>query len=254
MRENRLRRLKDAGTLIVNGWMSIGSSYAAEILGHQGFDSVTVDCQHGMIGFETLVAMLQGISASPAIPLVRPSKNDPAEIMRCLDAGAYGVICPMISNAEDAARLVDACRYPPVGTRSYGPSRGILYGGTDYVAGANDEILVLAMVETAEGLEKVDEIVATPGLDGIYVGPNDLGLSLGRSPECESRDPVMMDAVGRILASVLAQGKMAGIFCSGGPGAAQRVAQGFHLVTPGNDAMALRAATAAAITAARAPG
>ena len=240
MRKNVIREMKAAGRPIVNAWLSIGSSYSAEIVAHQGFDAVTVDRQHGMMGFETAVAMLQAISTTRAVPLARPSCNDAAEIMRLLDAGAYGIICPMISTRADAQRLVDCCRYPPVGKRSFGPARGLLYGGPDYLAHANDEIVVLAMIETAEGLENVAEIMATPGIDGVYIGPNDLALALGRPPVVESDDPLIVDAIARIRVATTSRGLIAGIFCSGARAAAARVSEGFDLVTPGNDAGALR--------------
>ena len=150
----------------------------------------------------------------------------------------------MISTPGEAAAFVSACRYPPVGTRSFGPSRGLLYGGPDYAARANDEILTLGMIETAEGLANLDAIVATPGLDGIYVGPNDLALALGCDPKVESDDPIMTEAITRIRAATAAAGKISGIFCSGGAGAARRLSEGFDLVTPGNDAMLLKAAIA----------
>lgn len=251
MRANTVKSLKSAGTPIVNAWLSIGSSYSAEMVAAQGFDAVTVDCQHGMIGFETALTMLQAISTTSAIPFVRPSRNDPAEIMRFLDAGAYGIICPMISSAAEAAALVSACRYPPLGTRSYGPARGLLYGGSDYVAHANDEIVVLAMIETAAGLDALDAIVATPGLDGLYIGPNDLALALGHAAVPESDAPEMMAAIARVVSATRAHGKLSGIFCSGAAGAARRIGEGFDLVTPGNDATLLRAAMAAAVTGSR---
>lgn len=251
MRANRVRELKAAGAPIVNAWLSSPSAYAAEVIAHQGFDAVTVDCQHGMIGFETALAMLQAISSTPAIPLVRPAANDPAQIMRLLDAGAYGVICPMISSPEAAAQLVAACRYPPQGARSFGPARGVLYGGADYLERANEEILVLAMIETSEGLDKLDAILATPGLDGIYVGPNDLALALGRAPAAESEDPVVAEAIAGILAATRDAGLLAGIFCSNGAAAARRLADGFHLVTPGNDMALLRQVMAREEAAAR---
>ena len=249
MRRNVLRDLKSADKPIVNAWLSIGSSYCAEIVAHGGYDAVTVDCQHGMMGFDVALTMLQAISTTSAIPLVRPSRNDPAEIMRWLDAGAYGLICPMISTRAEAEAFVAACRYPPLGNRSFGPSRGLLYGGADYAAKANQEILVLGMIETREGLDNLDAIVATPGLDGIYIGPNDLALALGRDPKPESEDPVMIEAIERVRASTVATGGVAGIFCSGGAGAAQRVREGFDLVTPGNDAMLLKGAIAASFQA-----
>lgn len=247
MRPNTLRALKAAGTPILNAWLSIPSAFAAEIVAHGGFNAVTVDCQHGLMGYETAVAMMQAIATTDAIPLVRPSQNEPAEIMRLLDGGAYGLICPLISTRAQAEAFVAACRYPPLGGRSIGPARGLLYGGPDYLAHANDEILALAMIETAEGLENLEAIVATPGLDGIYVGPNDLAMSLGRTPVPESDDPVVVEAIARIQAAVAAAGKLSGIFCSGGPGAARRLREGFDLVTPGNDAGLLKAALAQAV-------
>ncbi len=254
MRLNKLRALKSAGVPIINAWLSIGSSYAAEAIAHQGFDAATVDCQHGMIGFETALTMLQAISTTDAVPLVRPAALDPAAIMRFLDAGAYGVICPMISTAADAQALVRACRYPPHGNRSCGPARGLLYGGADYVEHANAELLVIAMIETSEGLENLDAILAVPGLDGIYVGPNDLSLALGYRPENESAVPVVRDAIELVRARTVAAGHIAGIFCSDGNAAAMRIAQGFDLVTPGNDAALLRNAMRTAVTQSRGAG
>ena len=247
MRRNILRDRRAAGEPIVNAWLSIGSSYLAEIVANGGYHAVTVDRQHGMMGFDTALAMLQAISTTGAVPLVRPARNDPGEMMRYLDAGAYGLICPMISTPAEAAAFVSACRYPPQGTRSFGPSRGLLYGGADYALHANNEILTLAMIETAEGLRNLDGIVATAGLDGIYVGPNDLALALGCSPRAESDDPTMIEAVERIRSAVSAAGKISGIFCSGGAGAAQRLREGFDLVTPGNDATMLKAGIAEAV-------
>ena len=240
MRGNKLRELKAAGRPIVNAWLSIGSSYAAEMVAHQGFDAVTVDRQHGMMGFETTVAMLQAISTTAAVPLVRPSQNDPAEIMRLLDAGAYGVICPMISSREEAQSLIQACRYPPMGRRSFGPARGLLYGGADYALHANKEILVLAMIETADALKNLEQILATPGLDGIYIGPNDLAMALGFAPKIESEDAPVVETIARIRTSAAKHGLISGIFCSSGSAAAMRRAEGFDLITPGNDAMTLR--------------
>lgn len=251
MRRNALRALKAAGTPIVNAWLAIPSSYAAEVVAHSGYDAITVDAQHGMIGFDTALTMLQAISTTAAVPLVRPSGLVPSEIMRWLDAGSYGIICPMISSRADAEALVAACRYPPAGTRSYGPARGLLYGGSDYFAHADAEIIVLAMIETAEGLRNLDAIVATPGLDGIYVGPNDLCLALGLPPVVESDEPASIAAVARIRAACAAHGSIAGIFCSSGAAAARRIAEGFDLVTPGNDVTLLRGAATAASAAAR---
>ena len=180
MRKNSLKQKMLAGEGTTNGWCAFGSSYSAEILGHAGFDSVTVDMQHGMFDFNAVLPMLQALSATPAVPIVRVPWNDTAIIMHALDAGAYGIICPMVNNRADAERLVAACRYAPVGMRSYGPARGLLYGGPDYFDHANDEILVLAMIETLEGMKNLDEILAThPTLAPRFAGATRLGAVKG---------------------------------------------------------------------------
>lgn len=250
MRPNLLKQKFLAGETIVNAWLSIPSGYAAEVVASQGFDSVTVDLQHGMIGFDSAVSMLQAISITSATPLVRSPSRDAADIMRLLDAGAYGVICPSIDTAQMASDFVAACRYPSVGTRSFGPARGVLYGGTDYFAHANDQILALAMIESKQALDNLDAILATPGLDGVYIGPNDLALSLGAAPSAQP-DKVVEQAIERILAQTLKHGLLAGIFCSDGDAARRRLEQGFHLVTPGNDANALAVASSSRVLAAR---
>lgn len=251
MRPNTLRHLHRDNRLIINGWLSISSPYVAEMAAHQGYDSLTVDMQHGMLGFEGAVAMFQAIATTPVIPMARPSENSPAEIMRLLDAGAYGIICPMISTAADAARLIGACRYPPVGSRSFGPARGLLYGGADYFTAANAEVLAFAMIETREALENLDAILDTPGLDGIYVGPNDLAIELGRPPRNEHDDPAVVAAITQAREGAVRRGLIAGIFCTDGPAAARRAGEGFSLVTPGNDAALLRGAFSANVRAAR---
>lgn len=251
MRPNALRHLHRDGRTIVNGWLSISSPYVAELAAHQGYDALTVDMQHGMAGFEGAMAMFQAIATTAVIPMARPSENSPAEIMRLLDAGAYGIICPMVSTAADAARLVGACRYPPAGRRSFGPARGLLYGGMDYFAGANAEVLAFAMIETREALDNLDAILGTPGLDGIYIGPNDLAIELGCAPRNEHDDPAVVSAIARAREGASRRGLIAGIFCSDGPAAAGRAAEGFHLVTPGNDAALLRGTLSANVRAAR---
>ena len=231
MRKNTLKEKMLAGVGTTNGWCAFGSSYSAEILGHAGFDSVTVDMQHGMFDFSHVLPVLQALSATPTTPIVRVPWNDTALIMHVLDAGAYGIICPMVNNRADAERLVAACRYAPVGMRSYGPARGLLYGGPDYFDHANDEIVVLAMIETLDGITNLDDILATPGLDGVYIGPNDLALVLGARPGSDLTDPRCVDAIAHILARAQAHKKLAGIFCASGAVGAIRRKQGFTMVT-----------------------
>ncbi|MFW8566307.1 HpcH/HpaI aldolase family protein [Orrella sp. 11846] len=247
MRKNTVKATLQAGGTVANGWVGIPSSYSAELIGHAGFDSVTVDLQHGLIGFDQALPMLQALSSTPAIPLVRVPGNDGPEIMHLLDAGAYGVICPMISTPEQAASFVSACRYPPEGDRSFGPARGFLYGGKDYYTHANEEILTIGMIETQEALDNLDAILAVDGLDGVYIGPNDLSLNLGHAPSSEPTAEPVVKAIAHILARTLAHGKIPGIFCSNGVAARARLEQGFRMVTPGNEAGILSAAAAQAV-------
>ncbi len=251
MRRNILRQRSKDGQASINGWLSIPSSYAAEVMGHQGFDSVTVDLQHGMIGFDAAVCMLQAISSTPAMPMARVSKCDGALVMQLLDAGAFGIICPMISSAAEAREFASFCRYPSRGTRSFGPARGLLYGGSDYFQHANDEVLCLAMIETVDGVSNLHAILDVDELDGIYVGPNDLALALGCVPGDEVDEPIAKQAIQTISAAATKSNKLAGIFCSSGEVAARRLDEGFGLVTPGNDVGLLSRAAQSAIAMTR---
>jgi len=251
MRENAVKRVWAAGGKVVNGWLAIPAGYSAEVMAHQAFDSITVDLQHGLVDYGAAVHMLQAISTRAATPLVRVPWNEPGLIMKMLDAGAYGVICPMVNDRAACEAFVGACRYAPVGYRSYGPLRGLLYGGADYYAHANDTILTLAMIETAEALDNLADILSVPGLDAIYVGLGDLSVSLGCPPTLDPTEPVVVDAIAAVLAAAHDHGLKAGIHCSGGAGAAGRFAQGFDFCSLANDARLLAAAAKAEIAAAR---
>jgi 4-hydroxy-2-oxoheptanedioate aldolase len=210
-------------------------AFSAELMASAGWDTMTIDTQHGVIGYSEMLAMLQAISTTPAVPLVRVSWNQPGEIMRALDAGAYGIICPMINDPEECAAFVRACRYPPDGFRSSGPTRAAIYGGADYQGHANREMLTLAMIETADGLANVDAIVATPGLDAVYVGPSDLSLSIGGPPGQDSDAPALMAAFDKILAACKAKGLKVGVHCASTAYAKTMIERGFDLVTAGID-------------------
>ena len=243
MRANSIKQLFRKQQCALGGWCSVGSPYSAELMGHGGFDTVVVDLQHGMIFIEQAMTMLAALSSTPAMPMVRVSENHFFEINKLLDAGAYGVICPMIDDAAAARRFVSACRYPPAGTRSYGPTRGFLYGGPDYFSGANDEILALGMIETPLGLANVDEIAATDGLDGLFIGPADLSLALGVSPVPDWRAGPLAKAIDDILASARRHGKLAGIFCTSVPFAQDMKKKGFDYINLSNEAAFIRAAS-----------
>jgi len=250
MRSNRVRERWAQGEPVISAWCSIGNSYSAEIAGWSGVDCVTVDLQHGMTDIATMIAMLQAISSTPATPFVRVPSCDAALLMKSLDAGAYGVICPMIGSAEHAAEFVAATRYPPHGVRSFGPARGLLYGGNDYFEHADETLVRLAMIETQSGLEAVERVCAVEGLDGIFIGPNDLGLALKGESVLDPTDQEVRKAIQRCLKAARAAGKHAGIFCPSGAVAARRIGERFDFVVINSDANLLKAALTAEARAA----
>ena len=251
MRENLLRNIWAEGRTAVNGWLAIPSAFSAETMAHQNWDSLTVDMQHGVVGYQAAVDMLIAISTTATVPLLRVPWREPGILMKALDAGAYGVICPMINNAEECEEFVSWTSYPPRGTRSNGPIRALLYAGSDYQANANDSIVRFAMIETAEALDKLDEIMSVPGLDAIYIGPSDLSLALGCRPLFDELDPPAAEAVELILAKAKEHGLRAGMHNMTGEYAKKRAAMGFDLVTIGSDARLMANAASAEIAAAR---
>lgn len=250
MRENRLSGVINNGATAINAWLSTDSAYGAEVLSNMGFDSVTVDAQHGMFGRDTIVKLLQAVSGSPATPMVRPSSVDLAEIGWLLDAGAYGIIAPSVDSPELARELVNACFYPPHGQRSFGPSRGLLYGGADYASKANQTILPWAMIESRRAVDQMEEIMATPGLYGVYLGPNDLAMDLGL-PAGGDISGEVAEIAHRLIERAHSHGLAAGLFCSGADEARRWAHAGFDLVTPGNDVSMLRSAAGQRIAAIR---
>lgn len=235
MRANAAKAKIRAGGRVLNAWCSIASSHVAEAMAHQGFDSVTVDLQHGGLDYAAAFQMLQGISTSAATPLARVPWNEPGILMKVLDSGAYGIICPMINSRRDAEAFVGACRYAPMGFRSYGPNRVTQYAGADYWNHANEEVMLLAQIETAEALDHVDEILSVPGLDGVYVGPGDLSLSLGYPPSMSPKDKPVLDAMARVREAALAKGLIAAVHSDGAETAVQRFYEGFQLCSMPTD-------------------
>ncbi len=251
MRENYLRRLWQEGGTAVNCWLTIDSSVSAEALAQLDWNSMTVDLQHGLVDWDAAVPILQTISATDAVPMMRVPWNNPAWIMRALDAGAYGGICPMVNSSADCEAFVGACRFAPTGYRSWGPVRGLIYGGPDYFQHANDTVLAIAMIETDQAMANLDEILSTKGLDAIYVGPNDLAVSLGYEPQYTPKDPEVGEAIDTILAAALRHGIVPGIHCGSADMAAEMTAKGFQLVTLTSDTRLLVDAAADAIISAR---
>lgn len=251
MRRNRLLDIWQKGGYGVNAWLHIPSSWSAEVMAHQGYDSLTIDFQHGFHDMQIALTMLQAISTTEAVPLVRVPNNDPAWIQRLLDAGAYGVICPMVNTAEECERFIQTCRYPPEGTRSLGPTRARIYAGEDYAAEANDHILTIAMIETEEALCNVDAICGTTGLNAIYVGPGDLSLTMGETQRVDLNKPVLVRAQDKILASAQKHQVVAGIHTSSAEYARQMVQKGWQFVTVKADTTILAAAANESVHAVR---
>jgi len=248
MRPNRAKQSLLDGQTVIGTLCTTASSLMAEALGHAGYDFLVVDLQHGENEMADLLGMLQAVSATPAVPMVRVSANEPVCIQRALDLGAYGVVVPMVNNRRDAEAIVESVRYAPQGRRSWGPVRGTLYGGPDYFAHAHEEILVLAMLETADGLHHALDILSVPGIDGCFIGPNDLSIALGHASELAELPPDVERAIATIVDATRTTGTVAGIQSFSTMQAKARIAQGFRFVSVLSD---LRMAKLAAVDALR---
>ena len=248
---NDPREIWASGGCVLNGWLSIGNAFSAEIMAAQGYDAVTVDVQHGALDYGDALPMFQAMRASGVWPMARASWREPAIVMKLLDAGAMGIICPMIGTAAQAAEFASYLRYPPRGNRSFGPTRvGVAQGLAAYSRSANDRVLGLAMIETAEGMANLDAIAATPGIDGLYIGPSDLSISLSNGrlpPGFDREEPEMIEAFQAIREAAHRQGIKACFHCGGPDYAARAVEWGFDLVTVSGDSRLLAFAAEASV-------
>jgi 4-hydroxy-2-oxoheptanedioate aldolase len=251
LRENTVKTIWSRGGAVINGWLGIPSSAAAENMAQTGWDSLTVDLQHGLVDYQAAVGMFQAISTTATIPLARVPWNEPGIIMKLLDAGAFGIICPMINTRAEAEALVGACRYAPVGYRSFGPVRAGWVHGADYFKNANATVLAIAMIETQKALDNLDAILSTPGLDGIYVGPADLAISLGRPPQADPTDDTVNKAIDHICAAAKKHGVRPGIHTGSPDGARNMISRGFQFTTILSDNALLANAARAAVAAAK---
>lgn len=237
--------------VIANAWMIIPNPLGAEIFSKAGFDSVTVDLQHGYHDFQSAIDCFRGAALHGAQPWVRIPDNDPSIITKVLDAGAEGIICPLISTPEDAQKFVQACYYEfDGGIRSFGPVRAALVHD-NYVQRTNEIITTLAMIETKEGFENVEEIAATPELDGLFIGPSDLAIAFGMPPSFENRDPSFLKLIDRIRNVAHAKGILCGIYAGSAEYAREMMARGFDLVTAATDSQILMNGALAALSTLR---
>lgn len=244
MRANPVRQRWAQGKPASNLWIDIASTVTVEALGRLAYDSYTVDLQHSLIDRMQLVPLLQALSLGNGAPLVRITQNDPGEIAFVLDAGAYGVVCPTMETAEDCARFVAACDYPPRGIRSWGPTRGVMYGGPDYFDVYAGTILRIALIETRKGMENLDAIAATPGLDMVYLGPNDLGVSWGAKPSYIPNHPEVDKAMDTVIAAANRHGVAAGMHTASVEVAKSAANKGYKLLSLGYASKIMNAAAA----------
>ena len=252
MRENNIRKIWSNGGTVINGWLAIPSSISAELMALQDWDSICIDLQHGAIGYETAITMLQAISTTNKTHIIRVPANESGIIGKVLDAGAYGVICPMVNTAAEAAALVRSCRYHPQGQRSVGPLRASLYAGADYVKNANSTVLTMPMIESAEAVRNLDAILATPGLDSVYVGPSDLSVSMNESAGFDPMFPEVLKAVELIAERANKAGVMPGIHVGSVAYGKRCRDMGYRMITYLSDFRMLQQAATRGIAAMRA--
>ena len=252
IRPRDLKSYLRGGGRAVNGWCSIPSTVTAEIVARQGFDTVSIDLQHGLVDYQVALAMLQAIDGLGVPTLCRVPWNEPGIVMKALDAGFVGIICPMINTEAEARRFAASCRYAPRGSRSFGPTRAVGVHGADYAQAANGFVTAFAMIETAEALENLDAILAVEEIDGIYIGPSDLALSLGYAPSLLPQDGEVLDAIAAIRDRAKAAGKIAGIHCGSPAMVRTMLDEGFDLATLLTDARLFTTAVAGQLAEARA--
>jgi 4-hydroxy-2-oxoheptanedioate aldolase len=252
MLENSLKTRLRRGETVLSGWLHVASSFSAELMARQGFDVLVLDAQHGMLDFADAVSMVQGAQLGGARAMARVAGLDAGVIAKFLDAGCEGIICPMVNTRGDAEAFVRACRYPPLGARSYGPTRAALHYGSTYPEHANELVLTLAMIETAEGYVNLESILETPGLDGIFVGPGDLNQSLYGRSIIDSEAPEFLEILERIVVKTRERGLHAGLFCGGIAYAQRMVDMGFNFVNVSADSRLLAASASAVVNAFRA--
>ncbi len=248
--DNRIREIWENGGTVLNGWLNIGHPFSAEIMAAQDFDALTIDGQHGPLDYSNILPMLQAMTGSGKTLLARVPWRDPTWIMKFLDAGAMGIICPMVNNRAEAEEFVSYLRYPPHGQRSWGPTRATYaYSGYDKEE-ANASVLAFAMIETAEALENLDEIAATPHLDALYIGPSDLSIGMSNGalkPGLDREEPEVIEVLQHIAATAKKNGIRSVLHCGSPEYAARGIDWGFDMFTIAADGALLAQSASAAV-------
>ncbi len=226
-----LRQKWQQGKTVFGAWAALPSAFSVELMAHPGLDYVCADQQHGLIDYSHTLDMYRAAEGRGLVPFTRVPANESWMIAKALDAGAQGIVVPLVNSREEAAAAVAACRYPPDGVRSYGPIRAALVGASRDTASLGGSVLCFVMVETREALANIEQIASTPGLDGIYVGPADLALGLGLPPDLDKTEPEHVAAVQEILEACQRHGIVPGIQCGSGASGRKHADQGFRLIT-----------------------
>ena len=231
----------------INGWLSLPVALSAEIMARAGFDSLTIDMQHGAIDYSAALHLLTALAATEVTPLVRVPSSDPSFITRVLDIGALGVICPMINGASEARTFAAGARYYPAGNRSSGPLRAAMVYGADYFKRANEAVLVLGMVETPGAIANLDAILEIDSMDGIYVGPNDLSIAMGMAAGTDREEPEFIRTLEDIARRANTHGKIPGVHTNSSKYASRAIEMGFGFVTVCADAGLIREGAVATV-------
>ena len=238
---NSILKLWENGKASLNGWLSIPNSFTAEAMAKMGWDTITIDLQHGQNDYSTSISMVQAISNSKCIPLARVPWNEPGIIMKMLDLGVLGIIAPMINTKEECEKFVSYCRYPPLGQRSFGPMRAQLNYGADYYQKANDSIITLAMIETQEAINNIDQILSVPNLHGVYIGPADMSISYGLQPKFDVKEDPVYSNIKLIAKKAQEHNKIAGIHNGTTKYAKEMIDLGYKFITISSDFRAMTA-------------
>lgn len=243
--ENLLKEKLKKKKFLLNGWLQIPSAFATEVMAHQDWDTLTIDMQHGMVGFDSALSMIQAITSTNTLSLVRVPSNDSATIMKILDCGVSGIICPLVNTKNEAQKFVDSCLYPPEGSRSFGPLRAMMVSGSKYLSEANKKITKIVMIETKEAIDNLEEILSVKGIHGIYIGPNDLGISLGSPLQVDKKNKLRSNeltlskttekAILKILKISKKKNIIRGIHSSSPEMSKKMIKAGFNFVTSASD-------------------
>ncbi|MFC1912084.1 HpcH/HpaI aldolase/citrate lyase family protein [Chloroflexota bacterium] len=247
MKKNKVKELWREGKAAIGTWVVLGSPITAEIIANLGFDWIVIDTEHGSIDIETTQSIIQAISTTNTVPMVRVPWNDPALIKRALDAGAYGLVIPMVNTREDAIKAVQASRYPPLGARSYGGPRVRLYGGDEYFYHSNEEIALIVQIEHVDAVDNIDAILSVEGVDAFFIGPNDLAASMGIKLGFDNPDPRHKEAVDKVVIAGKKHKIPSGILVGSPEAANQRMEQGFQFIDLSSDEGFLRSAASSAL-------